>query len=108
MPSQLSKARVPDFSELFLVVSNGRIHASSFSVCGKRNPSKFQLREDDRSTCIESCIQDPYCLGYGHVSPLDCILIISSLDGDFTNQSVDLNEIDNSNEYEFKSDDYSL
>ena len=75
---------------------------------GKRNPSKFQLREDDRVTCMESCIQDPYCLGYGHVSPLDCILIISSLDGDFTNQSVDLNEIDNSDEYEFKPDDYDL
>ena len=71
------------------------ISASSFYLSLKtklnENPTKFQLREEDLATCIESCIQDPFCLGYGHVSPVDCILIISNLGGDFTISDEDIN-----------------
>ena len=48
------------------------------------NLKKFHLKEEDQPTCVESCIQDPFCLGYGHISPVDCILIISNLSGNFT------------------------
>ena len=58
------------------------------------NPSKFQVREEDLATCIESCKQDPFCLGYGHVAPIDCILIISNLGGDFKTSGEGISDID--------------
>ena len=33
-------------------------------------------------------------MGYGHVSPVDCILIISNLGGDFTTSGENINDID--------------
>ena len=69
---------------------------------------KFKLREEDLQTCIESCIQDPFCLGYGHVSPVDCILMISNLGGDFTISEEDINENDIAvNETDLLFGDYS-
>ena len=60
------------------------------------------MKEEDRESCIQSCILDASCLGYGHVFPVDCILIISNLGADLISNDIFIDDeiFYNDTEYE--------
>ena len=81
MHAELSKARIFHFIivyKLYSIVYTAYNYNLEFFLAIK-NLLKFRLREEDRESCIQSCILDASCLGYGHVFLVDCILIISNL-----------------------------
>ena len=55
--------------------------------------SIFQIIEEDSNVCLNICKQDPFCLGYSHIFPIDCILLISNINNDNTMIKISLKTV---------------